>query len=583
MKRVAFLVVVLGVGVLLHWPSLFSGLQLDDYIQQQMLEGSYPVARSVLDLYTFARPNEVSTLVDAGTLPWWAPPELKLAVLRPLSSALIWLDARALGLSPFARHVHSLLWWVGLVVGFSCLMRELLPRGADAWATLIFAIDPAHATPVSWLANRNELVSACFGVLGLWAFIRWRERKAARFAGLSALGFAAALAGGEYGFAMLGYALSYEVFVVSGPLRARVVALLPAVVPAVIYLIVYEAFDYGAVGWSSYVSPLSAPLDFLQSAIQRLPALLADELLLVPADLTAALLARDYAKLGLLIVPLAIVALLFNGVLRRSDTAASRRLACLAAGMLLAVVPLLGTTPSTRLLEAPSIGGSALFGTLFWDVSRRAGPRNVAFWSRSLATLWLGFCHIVFASYVTRLNAKAARSEHDFRARFYGQVDSEAARRRAQDWILINADDLTSLLYVPQNLREQGHPPPRLWRALAMTERPIRVVRTAPDTLELTVEQGSLTEGLEAKAFRHADLTLKSGTRIVTSRMTVDVLAATPSGPRRARYRFAEPLHQSSIALFALSPTGLRRIAPPAIGHEIVIPVVKLLSPWTAN
>jgi hypothetical protein len=43
--------------------------------------------------------------------------------------------------------------------------RHFFTTAAAALALWCFALDDAHAMPIAWLANRNALVSALFGIL----------------------------------------------------------------------------------------------------------------------------------------------------------------------------------------------------------------------------------------------------------------------------------------------------------------------------------------------------------------------------------------------------------------------------------
>src|SRR6185369_5071046 len=103
-------------------------------------------------------------------LPWWSAPDLKLAFCRPLSALSLWLDYRLFPNSPALMHAESLLWFAALLGVVTFLYRRLL---APAWvaglAALLYAVDPGHAVPVAWLANRNAVFATLFGVLALLA------------------------------------------------------------------------------------------------------------------------------------------------------------------------------------------------------------------------------------------------------------------------------------------------------------------------------------------------------------------------------------------------------------------------------
>src|SRR5450432_2154234 len=96
----SFLCVVLGVALVL--PSLTAGFFLDDYLQIAQLEGWSRVPAHPLDLFAFTPRDRGATdrLREAGVAPYFTAPGLRLAFLRPLSSALIWFDHALFGRLP---------------------------------------------------------------------------------------------------------------------------------------------------------------------------------------------------------------------------------------------------------------------------------------------------------------------------------------------------------------------------------------------------------------------------------------------------------------------------------------------------
>ena len=102
---------LIAAALALRWPCLHTGFMVDDYLQLAMIERVYPVLRSPLALFTFATGNvtENEVLRAQGLLAWWSDPELRIAMFRPLASAMLWLDHESFlfvmqtrrGLQPF--------------------------------------------------------------------------------------------------------------------------------------------------------------------------------------------------------------------------------------------------------------------------------------------------------------------------------------------------------------------------------------------------------------------------------------------------------------------------------------------------
>ena len=110
-SRTYWLVVLLlgGLGLSFRWPALRTGFIVDDYAQLSMMQGTYPVPRAPLALFTFSNGSlrDNDTLRASGFFPWWSQSDLRISLFRPLASALMWLDRALFGGDAFAYHLHS--------------------------------------------------------------------------------------------------------------------------------------------------------------------------------------------------------------------------------------------------------------------------------------------------------------------------------------------------------------------------------------------------------------------------------------------------------------------------------------------
>lgn len=567
---------VIAVAVVLHLPALSSGLAADDYLQRAMLDGSYPIPKSALDLYSFVDgAAELGPLLEQGTLPWWSHPDLRLSALRPLASLTIALDHRLLGLSPTAQHVHSLLWFALVCAGWAVLARRLLPPATSLLALAIFAWAPTHVMPIGWLANRTAIMSAAFGVLALVCHLRWREDGWRPGAPLSALGWALALGAGEYGLSALAYLVAYELMAGRGGSRQRGIGCAAGVVPALTYLALHVALGYGARGSAVYVDPIATPGKFAVAALVRLPALAGSALTLVPPEiLHAGSVATGPLGLVLLGVAIAAVASLLVGTLRRSSTEARRRLIGFALGALLSLLPLAGTLPSSRLLLVPCLGASALLAALFADgwrgvrsAERRRSPWT---WLRAAATSPLVALHVLIAPLAAHAGSVAWRDLH---ARVRGTyLSAPAPAKPDQTLILINAVEPMSLIYPPYARAEAGIPMPKAWRVLSITHKDQKLTRVADDTLELAVQGGGMLEDPVSQLFRSLAEPLRKGDVVELADVRIEVMELAEWGPSRVRYRFARSVDDPSITLLALRGETMVRVNKPAKGQSLPIP-----------
>jgi tetratricopeptide (TPR) repeat protein len=86
-------------------------------------------------------------------------------------------DVTLFGLSSGDHHLTSaaihLLSTIVLLVTLARSTRQLWP---STFVAFMFALHPLHAESVAWIAERRDVLSGFFGVLGLWTYLRYSER-----------------------------------------------------------------------------------------------------------------------------------------------------------------------------------------------------------------------------------------------------------------------------------------------------------------------------------------------------------------------------------------------------------------------
>lgn len=126
--------------------------------------------------------NIVDDLREGGPWSRWAGSGDPF--LRPLVSALYFLDYKLWGLHARGYHLTSLLfhWWA--VLGVTALVSQLVGRGTSLGAAprrelalgagLVFLAHPSHLEPVAWIAARGDLQVTVAALACLIAHNRWR-------------------------------------------------------------------------------------------------------------------------------------------------------------------------------------------------------------------------------------------------------------------------------------------------------------------------------------------------------------------------------------------------------------------------
>ena len=107
-------------AVLLAIPALFTGYQIDDYMQLATIRGVEPLPEQRspwMELFSFmdGDPERNAMLRDRGILPWHVPLDLKARLWRPVTAATHILDDAVARDAPVFAHVHSIAWGALLV------------------------------------------------------------------------------------------------------------------------------------------------------------------------------------------------------------------------------------------------------------------------------------------------------------------------------------------------------------------------------------------------------------------------------------------------------------------------------------
>jgi len=558
-------------AIVLAVPTLGMGFLYDDYIHLIRLQGG-EAPGSRFDLFSFALgdPTEMRRWVERGPYPWWTLPELKLAFWRPLSTALAVMDDRLFGRNALAWHLHSLVWYLGVVAAMGAMLRRVLPGPVGALALGLFAIDGGHTLTVGWIANRNALVAALPALVGLWLHLEGREARRGGVRLLALAGLGLGLLGGESALGVFAYVLAYEAVGAPGGMKERLRALAPVALLGGVYLVGYKLAGYGAWGSGSYMDPVGEPGRFLGAALVRIPALVGGLVLEVPTDLWSLDTRLRPALVGLGVLALGVL----GGSLRAAWPGLSpeerRHCRWLMLGAALSLVPVAATFPSNRLLLIPGLGGSVAVAAVLvgaWR-SRARGwrPRGLA-----LGAGVLGLAHLVLAPLLWPVMSNGMRAmgtqAEDATRTLEGELDFQ---RLPQQRVVVLALPVSTLgMYLPVMMAERGMPRPEAWWTLSLSPHPHVLTRTGPNALELTLTEGRFFTSEFESIFRDQEHALREGARVELPGLTARVLEADTQGPTRLGFTFDVPLEDPSLVLLHWRDGGPRRFTPPPEGQSV--------------
>lgn len=586
--RWGLLAAVIAVGVALRLPALDAGLSMDDYAHRAMIAGDYPAQRAWWDLFGFSHgdPAEVRTLQQAGSLPWWSHPELRIAPFRPLASATIWLDVRWLGDDPVASHVHSLGWLAAMLLAAWLLLRMTLPPAVAITALCLFALDDSHAFPVAWLANRSALMSATFGFLGVAAHVYAREHAgrsgARRYGALAPLAFLAALAAGEYGLGAFAYLAAYEALGRSDAPATRLRACLPALGVLAVWALVHRLAGAGAYGSSIYVDPIREPLVALGVLAERLPILLSNLMLALPTGELA--ITREGLRMQAWIGVAVLVALVGwsrRPVALKPGTVGHPRVWLVAA--VLAAVPSVAAFPSARLVLVPALAADVVLARLLVTAAQRAWHGDRTFSRAGWGSLAVAIvvAHGALAPWWAQREMASIRT---FARTAEAAVQTlplpEGPVGASTRVVVLAAADPMTLLYPPLVRAAHGGARPASWWVLSGVGGPHELVREADDTIVLTPRQRPMLRGQVEQLFRRPPPGFVVGDRVALDGMTVEILGLDPEGfPTSVRVAFDRSLDDPGVLLLIATPRGYLRYPMGPVGSRVTLPPAVLPSP----
>lgn len=567
-----------------HLPSLGWGFSYDDFIHQYLLRHAmdWPDA-GPWKLYDFSFWTRTAAENHTAVLtPWWVSPDFKVSFFRPVSSLSLWLDHRLFNAWAPGYHLTNLALFAALCALAWRLYGELgAPPRAAAWALAFFALDDNHALPVDWIANRNELLSSLFVVAMVFNMARQhRLGGAGRLAAAWAC-FLCACLSKESGLIGLPLAGLY-VFALGGPgaqegFRSRCLRVLrsPAVwligATALLYLGWYVTSGHGSFS-SNYATPWHRTGVYLGRVASLFPLATGSLFFGLSTDM---IFTRPHALAPVLALSSVLFAWLLWLFWRRLR---ALPLAWFAAGWAVAaLLPMAGVTLSDRLLMSASIGSSLTLGLL---VDQAGCLRGVLANLRArwpvLVFVVLG---LVIAAPVTvlrgRMFHRMAAADRD--ATTAADIERTADGARV---FLVNSPSTLLAMMIGPTWAVMKDDPDTAIHALNIARRPVRLRRDDERTLVMTAGDPPLLDHRYERVFHTSEAPPAAGTVFTTDAFAATVLATESNGIRSVRLSFREPLDSPSFRFLAWQDGGYRRIAPPRVGEEMVIPCPAPTVPW---
>jgi len=346
----------------------------------------------------------------------WALGAVQYGTWQPLTWISYMLDVQIHDVKPQGFHLTNLLLHLLNGVLLLYLLHRITGRlGSSAMVAGLFSLHPLHVESVAWIAERKDVLSTCFGLLALLAWVRYTESPGV----------------GRYllSFAALALGLMAKPMLVTLPLLMLLLDHWPLnrlVNPRFRWAVLLEklpllglAAGSGFMAWFAHHSGGGIRTAAEYPLLQRLPQVVSSygwyvKKMIWPTDLAVLYPITDVARMKLIDCwPAALFLLLFSAALVLIRFRWGRRFACLETGWcwyLGSLVPVIGLVQfgsharADRFAYIPLIG---LYIIVAWGVPdlagklvrTRAGQRMILAIAASLTLLALAAGTRVQAGY----------------------------------------------------------------------------------------------------------------------------------------------------------------------------------------
>ena len=567
-----FFIFVIILTALLVMPGINSGFTTDDWLHRiflknkKFVEVDRNLSLTPYGMFSFLDGNTktINTLKDNGLLPWWSFEKLRMSFWRPLTELTHVLDYTLWADSPLAMHIHSfILYGILLFLLFVFYRRLLNPLWIAGLAILLYAIDDAHAVPVSWIANRNALLAVIFGLATMLLYDSAVKTKQIKFTFFAMLTFILALLSGEFALATTGYLFAYMVALDERPLKTKIVALVPFAIIAVVWMVIYSKGGFGSFGSGMYIDPAKEPASFLAAFVQRGPVLLLSKLGLPPAiyytmvygQLKIAYLIAAYGFVSLILI-------LMIPMLKASNVARFWLI-----GMIISLIPVCATSPDDRLLLFVSIGATGLLAQFIagWLQKEPWVPtvkfKKIVF---SSITVLLLFIHLLVAPAL--LNASSAIDK------FIGFINNISLDKKIipdnkdQHIILMNGYFYWSNMVFKRYAKDI---PVHYTRVLSTGDEEMYIYRIDKSTIEIDTKNGFFTSFI-SHMMRSKKYPMKKGYTVKLKDLEIKILSMTKDNrPKRIRCTFGYSLdNKKRVKFFYIQDDVFKVYTMPVIGKR---------------
>lgn len=551
--------------------TIFADMMADDYYIASRLQADsiLPTINdaSLFNAFTVSdgQADTNNYLVQHGLMPWWTSPEFRFQMLRPLAEISHWIDFRLWPRSIEAMHLHHILWvFLFLFVAYKFLLRFSDKPEIGMLAFVFYSISANHSQTFAWLASRNTLMAASFGIAALLFHVKSRETGSIGFRVTALLSFAVALLASEFGLTASVWLFAWTLFLDEGHLGKKFVRLVPYGLVMMVWLSVYLHWNHGVVASEYYVNPAHNPVKYLWSLLEKTPTALFNAIFHLPAAglFGSSLLWRPgwFASIILVVLLLVLIRKRLSDPLYKFYI----------TGSLLSMIPIAAGSSGARTLAFVSLGVAPIIASILWQWAYgRVEGRFQKIVVPMFAWPVLIFTMISFA--VLPVITVIYR-DHNL-DNYYAPANKLLAHQNDKPtMVLLNPNSVFYAIFYPLAWNIQGKEQPGSFYPLATgMKRAMSFVRDSDNSFVLKPEEGFLIDPAAYFMRSKSGEPFYEGQLIDFPTMSIRVLDLLDDGrPGSIRVRFESGMNSANV-LYCVDGE-FHQLELPAIGEEVEIP-----------
>ncbi|MDX1696024.1 MAG: hypothetical protein R3208_19820 [Ketobacteraceae bacterium] len=571
------------IAAILMSPALLAGFMGDDLMHLALFKKGLPISppddASLFGLFSFmnADPSRNRELMNLGLLPWWTYPEMKYAFWRPLSELTHGLDAALWPGNAVLMHAHSIAWYLILCSLVFRLYRHFHPQLPNRFLLAGFALyllDASHGFTLSWIANRNGLIAATFGLASIYAYVKAHDENNLLLNVWSLVFLALALLAAELGVSTIGYLGAYALFIDKRNLIRSCLSVLPHILVVALWWVTYRQLGFGAANADAYyLDPVASPLAFLATLGQRLIVLFGSQWGLVPAEIYGFSGSNVELANTVLVISLAVV---ITTMLALFATLKQNRVARFwLCGALFSSLPVCAALPHDRLLLFLGVGAMGVFLALMDSNPSKQSTQKLTDGltgaSSGLKRIFLVVFFVVHLVVSPLLLPVMAYSPKIWAS----QLDMTPAELRgvtnpaSKQLVLFNVPMGSSMALTTWRFNAGLPVPDAIWPVNHVVS-PIRIEGIDPHRLRLRKE-GGFVQNEEESVRAIASQPFHKGDQVELGDLRIRILAVENNRPTEIELTFTKALNDESLLFLSWDEEtqSYRQLEPPAPGQVL--------------